>query len=531
MESFPTNNQDGRPHTTKNLTWNISDQLTYAFGKHAIKFGVDYQHYHFQDYLAFTAGDQFGDYYFTGQATNGSLAGVTTGASAAYADFIAGFPLATDYSIDGPDVQPFAHSWGFYVQDSWKLRPNFTVDYGLRYEIHSPFDDSTKQLANFEPSVPGGRVVVQGQRGLSQVLPVFATSIGSTPIVTNTAANLPGTLRDTYYGDIGPRLGLTWQPYQSGGSRATVFHASVGSYTVPVLGSVLYSLAGVATSNYLLFSDSATSVLQFPNVFPSGSGAGQAGKPDFRRANQIDLKDPRQIQWGASLEQGIGFSTVFRLGYIGSHTTQLIQSPDLNQVPANTLGYAAYVAKNGLPYDNFNAVLTRSNGPSAKYDALTAELERRYAKGLTLDANYTWAHDVSNALGAVPTTLTAENGATILNRFDLHADYGPVIYVARNRFVGTFQYELPFGRGQHFGGNINRAVNLVAGGWSVAGIQLWQSGHFLTPSFSGTDPSGTGVLTPRCHHRTASRLQWHLPKPSQSHPQQLVQHRCILRTC
>ncbi len=493
--SFPTNNQDGRPHTTKNLTWNISDQLTYAFGRHAIKLGVDYQHYHFQDYLAFTAGDQFGDYYFTGQATNGSLAGVTTGASAAYADFIAGFPVTTDYSIDGPNVQPFAHSWGFYAQDSWKLRPNLTIDYGLRYEIHSPFDDSTKQLANFEPDFPGGRVVVQGQAGLSQVLPVFATSIGSTPIVTNTVANLPGTLRDTYYGDIGPRLGLTWQPYQNGGSRATVFHAGVGSYTVPVLGSVLYSLAGVATSNFLLFSDSATSVLQFPEVFPSGAGAGQAGKPDFRRANQIDLKDPRQIQWGASLEQGIGFSTVFRLGYIGSHTTQLIQSPDLNQVPANTIGYAAYVAKNGLPYDNFNAVLTRSNGPSAKYDALTAEVERRYVRGLTLDANYTWAHDVSNALGAVPTTLTAENGATILNRFDLHADYGPVIYVARNRFVGTFQYELPFGRGQHFGGNINRAVNLVAGGWSVAGIQLWQSGHFLTPSFSGTDPSGTGVLT------------------------------------
>ena len=172
----------------------------------------------------------------------------------------------------------------------------------------------------------------------------------------------------------------------------------------------------------------------------------------------------------------------------------MIQSPDLNQVPANTLGYDAYVAANGLKYPNFNAVLTRSNGPSAKYEALTAEVERRYAKGLTMDLNYTWAKDTSNALGAVPSTLTAENGATILNAYNLHADYGPVIYVARNRFVGTFQYELPYGRGQHFGGDINRGVNLIAGGWSVAGIFLDHSGHFLTPSFSGTDPSGTGVL-------------------------------------
>ncbi len=483
--SFATSNQDGRPHVTKNLTYNISDQLVYAFSKHAVKVGVDYQHYHFQDFLNFTNGDQYGDFYFTGQVTG-----------YAFADFIAGFPIATDYSVDGPDVQPFSHSYGFYAQDSWKVLPNLTLDYGLRYEIHAPFNDATNQLANFQPDFPGGRVVVQGQQGLSQVLPVFASSIGSTPIVTNTAANLPPTLRKTYYGDIDPRFGFTWVPFRNGqqGSQQTVVHGGVGAYTVPVLGSVLYSLAGVATSNYLLFADSPTTLLQFPNVFPSGAGAGQAGKPDFRRANQIDLKDPRQIQWNASVEQGIGFESVLRLSYTGSHTTQLIQSPDLNQIPANTLGYSAYVAQHGLLYPNFNAVLTRSNGPSAKYNALTVEVERRYVRGLTLDANYTWAHDTSNALGAVPTSLTAENGATILDRYDESANYGNVIYVRRHRFVGTFQYELPYGRGQRFGGNINHLENLAFGGWSVAGIQLWQSGSFLTPSFSGSDPSGTGVL-------------------------------------
>lgn len=482
--SINSDNIDGRPHSTKNLTYNIGDQLTYAFGKHAIKFGVDYMHYHFEDYLAFTAGDQFGDYYFSGQLTGGG---------SSLADFIAGFPVATDYSIDGPNVQPYAHSFGFYAQDSWKLFSNFTLDYGLRYEIHSPFNDATNQLANFNPAVPGGQIIVQGQAGLNQVLPFFAQSVGSTPIVTNSVAGLPITLRDTYYGDVDPRLGFTWQPYTSGAAQRTVVHGGVGVYTVPVLGSVLYSLAGVATSNYLIFQDSATQLLQFPNVFPTGSNLPPA-KPDFRRANQINMKDPRQVQWNASLEQGLGSATVLRLSYTGSHTTQLIQSPDLNQIPVNTLGYAAYVKQHGVPFPNFNAVLTRSNGPSAKYNALTAEVERRYVKGLTLDANYTFAHDTSNALGAVPNTLTAENGATILDRFNPSADYGNVIYVRRNRFVGTFEYDLPYGHGQHFGANINEPLNLIAGGWSIAGIQLWQSGSFLTPSFSGTDPSGTGVL-------------------------------------
>ena len=491
--SFAENNIDGRPHIYKSLTYTISDQLTYAAGKHAVKFGVDYTHYHFRDFLDFTNGDQYGDYYFSGQLTANPL---TAKGGSSFADFLLGYPIATDYSIDGPDVLPYSHAWGFYAQDSWKLLSNLTVDYGLRYEIHPPFNDQTNQLANFEPTYPGGRVVIQGQKGLAQVLPVFAQSIGTTPIITNQQAGLPETLRHTYYGDVDPRLGFTWQPYRNAeASRNTVFHAGVGAYTVPVLGSVLYSLAGVATSNYLIFAQTPTLSLQFPDVFPSGAGAGAAGKPDYRRANQIDMKDPRQIQWNGSVEQGVGYATVLRLSYTGSHTTQLIQSPDLNQVPANTLGYAAYVAQNGLPFPNFNAVLTRSNGPSAKYNALTAEVERRYVKGLTLDANYTWAHDTSNALGAVPTSLTAENGATILDHFDEAANYGNVIYVRRNRFVGTFQYDLPFGRGQHFGGNLNRAANLVAGGWGVAGIQLWQSGSFLTPSFSGHDPSGTGVLT------------------------------------
>ena len=476
--SFAETNIDDRPRTLKNLSYNISDVFTYAFKNHAIRAGFDYQFNHFEDYLTFTNGDQLGDYYFTGALLGN-----------AYAEFIQGLPSETDYAIDGPNVEPYNHSLAFYVQDSWKVAPNFTLDYGLRYEIHSPFNDATNQLANFDPNVPGGEVVVQGQAGLNQVLPAFRTDIGSTPIVTNSAAGLPDTLRYTYYGDVDPRLGFSYSPF---GDRKnpTVIHAGVGSYTVPVLGSVLYSLAGVATSNYIPFEDSATQIIQFPNAFPTATNP----TPDFRRANELHLKDPRQVQWNMQIEQGVGFQTVVRVGYTGSHTTQLIQSPDLNQVPANTIGYSAYKTQFGLPYPNFNAVLTRSNGPSANYNAVTIEAERRYVKGLTLDAHYTLAKDLSNALGAVPSADVAENGATILNRFGIGADYGNVVFNRRNRFVGTFEYDLPYGRGQRFGGTINPVVNLALGGWSIAGIDLWQSGPFLTPSFSGTDPSGTGVL-------------------------------------
>ena len=113
--SFAGNNTDGRPHIYKSLTYNFNDQLTYVAGKHAIKFGADYTHYHFRDFLDFTNGDQYGDYYFSGGLTANPLTGK---GGSSFADFLLGYPIATDYSVDGPDVLPYSHAWGFYAQDS-----------------------------------------------------------------------------------------------------------------------------------------------------------------------------------------------------------------------------------------------------------------------------------------------------------------------------------------------------------------------------------------------------------------------------
>jgi hypothetical protein len=73
------------------------------------------------------------------------------------------------------------------------------------------------------------------------------------------------------------------------------------------------------------------------------------------------------------------------------------------------------------------------------------------------------------------------------------ADYGNVGFTRRHRFVSTFLYELPFGRGRRFAGDVGRGLDVLVGGWDLTGITLFQSGPFLTPSFSTTDPSGTGA--------------------------------------
>ena len=143
-------------------------------------------------------------------------------------------------------------------------------------------------------------------------------------------------------------------------------------------------------------------------------------------------------------------------------------------------------------------MLTRDNGLMDKYEALTFELNKRFSKGLTFTNNYTWAHNTTNALGtapnsAIPTGGQGDNGANVLNYFNVAADSGNAYFTRRHRFVSTFVYDLPIGRGRTYLGNSSRAADLLIGGWSVTGVTLLQTGPWLTPYFKNgaADPSGT----------------------------------------
>ena len=498
-------NSFGRPRHVQQHIYEVGDNLTWIKGRHSLKFGFAFVRNSYIDQITFTNGDEFGDYYFSGNYTGNALA-----------DFLTGQGSKADFAQNGPDGHPYASHYGFFGQDDWKVTSKLTLSYGMRYEINPPFNDETNQLGQFDRNYPGGRLIVQGQKGLGLVSASWKQQVGDTPFVTNSQVGLPITLRNTYYGNIQPRLGFAYDAF---GTGKTVVKAHAGTYSVPVLGAVLYSLLGVDTSNFPQFEATAAQPLSFPNVF-GGQGAYLANCntpgtipagatvvsscPGYRRANDENLKDPRVIQWNASVEQQVGYNTVLRLLYTGSHTTQLIYSPDLNQVQPNTAGYAALTAtpalrQQNLKYPNFGEVLTRDNGPSAKYNALTAELQRRFVKGLTFDASYTWAKNESNALGSAPSSLIGQggqgdNGANTLDYYNIHRDYGDVIFTRRNRFVNTFLYSLPFGRGQQFLSSSSRALDLLIGGWDLTGITVLQSGPFLTPTFTpsgSSDPSGT----------------------------------------
>ena len=121
------------------------------------------------------------------------------------------------------------------------------------------------------------------------------------------------------------------------------------------------------------------------------------------------------------------------------------------------------------------------------------EVTKKFDRGLSFQNSWVWAKNLSNANGPAPTGFSAENGPTTLDYFDIAQDYGDVAFTRRHRFVSTFLWELPVGTGRQYLANIGPLADALVGGWQISGITTLQTGPFLTPFFSGGDPSGTGA--------------------------------------
>jgi hypothetical protein len=479
-------NPFGHPRVTHNGLFEIGDNLSWIKGRHNLKFGFEFWRMNYSDNITFLNGDEYGDYYFSG-ATDAQ----------AFASFLLGNVDHAFQAQNGPDGKPYGYHYGGFVQDEWRLSASLTLNYGLRYEVNTPFNDTTHQLGNFDRNYPGGRLVVQNE-GVPLINPLWKAAVGNTPFITASQVGLPDTLRYTYWHNIQPRLGIAWKPFRD---ENTVIRASGGIYSVPVLGAVLYSLLGVDTSYFAYYPSAPGFQRTFPDVFAGSSVS--TGYPSYRRANQYNLSDPRVIQWNFSIDHNLGFNTLARASYTGSHTYNLIYSPDLNQVAPNTLGYAALTAtpalrQQNLRYPNFAEVLTRDNGPSDKYEALSVELNRRFASDLSFSNSYTFAKNITNALGVAPTSAVplggqGDNGNNVNNWYNIASDAGNAYYTPRHRFVSTLVYDLPFGRNKKYLSGIGRGANLLVGGWRVTSVTLLQTGPWLTPYFpsSAADPSGT----------------------------------------
>lgn len=492
-----------REEALREHKYQFADNFTWIRGRHTMKFGFDVRALRLADYESFTASDNFGGYFF-----NGSFTGYD------FADFLLGLPSRTEIVNAGPDFNGYERAYGFFAQDSVKVTQKLSIDFGVRYEYHPPFHDDSLQITNFDRS--NGVVIVPNAKSLALATQAFLQSINAcslpapnptpyglypcTKVEAAASDGVPASLRFSDKNDIEPRLSFAYRL-----SNKTVIRAGAGMYNETLLGQMFYSLTGVHTSDYRSFTNSITNgvaAIQFPNTrtAAASNSAGPAGSANFGTANQIDLRDPYASQWSFTAERELGAQTGLRLTYIGMRSTGLPISRNLNQIPAQSTPYDP----REKPFPNWGAIKSRDNGGTAIYNALETVVTHRYSSGLFLQSSYTWAKNLSDAQGDNPSGFAGENGPGVINRFDLHADYGNVAFSRRHRWLTTATYDIPFGRGKRFGSNMSRAADALIGGWRTTQILIFQTGPYLTPYYTGgNDPSGTdapnrgnGILRP-----------------------------------
>jgi hypothetical protein len=487
----------GNPSVQHSNIVQLLDNVTWTKGKHTFKFGGDVRRLTDHDDNVFgnwTAGQYVFDNSQTAFTLNND--GMTPVIGDGFTGFLLGYP---DYTIQAlvnkPAMNGLGYGYGFFGQDDWKITPRLTLNLGLRYELHPPLKDTQYNTAAFLPTytAPGvtGAVVVPNAQALSYTQADFAASIAPSPILTAQQAGLPEALRYTYKKDWGPRIGFAFRPWNN---DKLVVRGGWGRFIEQPLGFSLVSGWAVSATfvNYAYQAADANGnpTISFPAPFSAGFTPGGAS---FQYAFPIHYIDPSVQQWNLTVEQDLGHDIGLRMSYIGSHGSQLETFVDINQVPANTIGWNAAFPLYA-PFQSWGYIQSIVNGAESNYDSMSVALNKRFTNGLQFQASYFWTHDLSDGGGYAPTGTTISGGSISSDRFHLGRDYGNVAFDRRNRFLATWLYELPFGKNKNFL-NTGGVVNAVAGGWQLGGVLVLQGGAFLTPTQNTVDPAGTNMLS------------------------------------
>jgi hypothetical protein len=485
-------------------TIEIGDNFSWVKGRHTVKFGMDVHMIRGVDPLGFFGADNYGTFAF-----NSTFSGND------FSDFLLGLPTGSELDTVSQDNDGRSTHWALFAQDSFRVTPRLTLEYGVRWERHPGYTDAGGNIGNFDPSVALSGKVVYPNGYANLLAPAFVQSFDAcpnsalsytandpltlngapcTPVESASQAGLPQGLRTTSERFL-PRFGFAYKPISD---SKTVIRGGVGSYEAATMGSIYYSLTGTlqsATYQYVNVNNSGAPIFSWPQTNTGGSDLGtpQYGSDYFGTANGIQWKEPYSLQWGLSVERDLGAGTGLRISYTGMKTTQLVWSPNDNQSLPSTIPYNDQPLTS-RPFPNWGVINTRTPGATANYEALQLEVHRRFAAGLTFDSTYTWSHNLADNQG--PDGNGGLCGENSCNRsadlYDRRSEYGNTYGPRTNNWTSTLIYQLPIGTGKRFAGNSSKAVNAVIGGWQTSNIFLIQSGPWLTPIFNGGDPSGTG---------------------------------------
>ncbi len=475
---------DIAPYGNHEDLYTVQDNLTKVMGNHIIKGGFFYSTNTKIENGEGPADRPFFDpnSYSALYSTNNLLANI----------LIPGQKFQADTSEK--TANPFAmvrwHDIEFYVGDSWKLKKNLTVDYGIRWSFYREPYSSDNNWANFSladwsateatanPSdACNGTVIVPGTSPCTKEA-AFLTSLGiSLPLSAGTPGANSALVNNNNH-DIAPRIGVAWDVR---GDGKTAVRAGIGQF---------FQREEVGLDEGLAFTAPFVINAQTPRTFEVAPPLSSPSVSPSAAKNPRGIT-PNSWQWNVSVERELFKNTVLNVGYVGNTGIHLTSMDDLNQIPQSSWLNGAFVAsttQNLLrPAFNFGEIGEFARGGHATYHSLQVLFKSQLTNHSQFQAAYTYSHsvgnvDLDNSSGGVNQEAWLNNADPALNKGNTNINR-PNIFVANEvLFLPKF-------------GDKSNAIRQSVGGWEFNSIVTAEDGNSLTVYTSGAGGSNITIGT------------------------------------
>ena len=423
--------------------YQILDNVTFVRGTHTFKAGVDYRKVqrNFTQILGAPAGSFAFSTSFTSDPNNPNNTGNSM------ADFLLGI---TDNGslIRNSGLAGLRNTEaGVYFQDTWKLSANLTMNYGVRWDLFTPQTEVYDRISNVDPVQ--GKLILPGQGGSN---PAFSSR----------------AMYATRWNNFSPRVGLSYRLGEKTTVRASfgIFKLGQGqagfqlSLNPPFVGGTNYTNTPTPQQINRVLSQGIPATNPFvPIDQPVGS------------LNAFEGNNPTGYtqQWFFGIQRQLTPTLVFEADYVGSTGIHILDLWDPDQA---VLGTGPVEPRR--PYYGTMPGVTdwryQEARGTATYNSLQTSLTKRFSSGMSFLVNYTWSHAMAQGNGIFGP------GPGHQNMQDLNADRGLSQTDVRQRFVGNWLYELPFGAGKKWASSSKGVTQQIVGNWQFGGILQIQSG-------------------------------------------------------
>jgi hypothetical protein len=477
--------QTTNPQFQNPTSWNPKFNYSMIHGRHSLKAGYEFLAVRTEvlDINPLYGSDTYSGQYSKptcaqlGQPTGCSIANDAT--SYDLADFYFGLPstIAQGSNLT-TNLRQHVHS--LYIQDDWRVTPKLTINAGLRWEFATPVWDRDNYWSNFDPTT-------------------------NTLVRAKSGSLFDRALVNPDYQDWGPRIGGAYSidtktSIRAGYGISYTFFNRPGSAIEGINGPL--AVFGTLTQTAL---PGQPGFLTTQNGF--NAGIGTAFNPITTNNDYIpaNTRWPMIQSWVVSLQREIRRDTVIEVAYNGNHSSRLPIIGDYNQSNPNAPGGTLSVQAR-RPIQSFGAITWVDPVGVNDYNGLSLRFEKRFTKGLYVLNSFTWGHSIGDSEQALE-QAPGQNIANQQNIRNLAAEFGPSSYDVKFNNVTSVVYQLPFGKGQRFLGNINRIADLAIGGWELNGINTANTGIPLNVFYAPSTANDVTGLPTNSEYRGTSMLR------------------------